>query len=95
MENGPVSDPVPEDGWVCSVDVGPDRHGNEYLNRVVQDHYVLKQAVNLWQGSRNPAYCSLIDRVRTFEIIDWPETNPTPVSLAEAGFFYDGELTTF
>jgi len=32
----------------CSVDVGPDRHGNEYLNRALQEHYVLKQAVNLW-----------------------------------------------
>ena len=37
----------------------------------------------------------LIDPVRSFENIDWPETNPTPVSLAESGFFYAGELTAF
>jgi len=86
MENCTDSDPVPENGCVCSVDVGPDRHGNEYLNRALQEPYVLKQAVILWQGPRYPAYCSLIDRVRSFDNFDWPETIPTPVSLAEAGF---------
>ena len=80
---------------VCSFDVGPDREGNEYFNRALQEHYVLKEAVNLWQGPKYPAYCSLIDRVRSFKNINWPETNLTNVSLAEAGFFYDGELTTF
>jgi len=55
----------------------------------------MKQAVNLWQGPKYPAYCSLIERVRSFENIDWPETNPTPVKLADSGFFYDGKLTTF
>ena len=78
---------MPEDGWVWFVDVGPDRHGNKFLNCALQKHYVLKQAVNLWQGPKYPAYCSLIDRVRSFENVDWPETSPTPVSLAEAGFF--------
>ena len=86
---------MPEDAVVCSVDVRPDREGNEYLIRALQEHYVLRQAVNLWQGPKYTDYCSLIDRVRSFENIDWPETNPTPVSLAELGFFYDGALTTF
>jgi hypothetical protein len=95
MENSTDSDRVPQNGWVCSVDVGPDRNGSKYLNRTLQEHYFLKQAVNLRQGPRYPAYCSLIDRVRSFENIHWPETNPTPVSLAESGFFYDGELTAF
>jgi len=95
MEKSTDSDPVPEDSWVCSVDAGPDKHGNEYLNRTLHEHYVLKHAVNLWQGRRYPAYCSLIDRVRFFENIDWPKTNPAPVSLPVSGFFYDGELTAF
>ena len=95
MENSTDSDPVPEDACVCSVDLGPDRHENEYLNRALQERYVLKQAVNLWQGPKYPAYYSLIDRVRSVENIDWPETNPTPVSYSESGFFYGGELTNF
>jgi len=95
METSTDSGPVPEDSWVCSVDLGPDRYGNECLNRTLQEHYVLKQAVNLWQGPKYPAYCSLIERVRSFDNVDWPETSPTPVSLAEAGFFYDAVLTTF
>jgi len=87
MENSTDSYPVPEDGWVYSVDVGPNRHGKEYLNRMLQEHYVLKKAVNLWQGPSYPTYCSLIDRVRSLENIDWPETNAAPLSLAESGFF--------
>jgi len=44
MENNTDSDPVSEDGWVCSVDVGPDRHWKEYFNRALQERYFLKQA---------------------------------------------------
>jgi len=86
MENSTDSDTVPEDVWVCSVDVAPDTHGNEYLNRALLEHYVLKQAVNLLLGPKYPTYCSLIDRERSFDNIDWAQTSPTPVSLAEAGF---------
>jgi len=85
---------VPEEAPVRSVDVGPDEV-NEYLNRALQGHFVLKQVVNIWQGPKYPAYCSLINRVQSFENIVWPETSPTLVSLAEAGFFYNGELTVF
>jgi len=95
MDSSSDSNTVPEEAPVRSVGVGPDNEGNEYLNRVLQEHFVLKQVVNIWQGPKYPAYCSLIDRVRSFENIVWPETSPTPVSLAEARFFYDGELTTF
>ena len=84
-----------EEVSVQSIDVGPDTVGNEYLNRTLQEHFVLKQVVNIWQGPKYPTYCSLIDRVRSFENVVWPETSPTHVSLAEAGFYYDGVLTTF
>jgi len=43
METTTDSNPVPDDVWVCSVDVGADRYGNEYLTRSLQEHYVLKQ----------------------------------------------------
>jgi len=95
MGNGSDSNPMPEEAVVRSVDVGPDNEGNEYLNHALQEHYVLKQFVNLWQGPKYPAYCSLIDRVRSFENINWPKTNPTPVLLVRSGVFCDDKLTTF
>jgi hypothetical protein len=30
---------------------------------------------------------NLVARVKSFEDANWAETNPTPVSMAEAGFF--------
>jgi hypothetical protein len=80
-----------------SIDVEPDLKSNWYLDRSLQEHYVLKQAVNLWHGPKYPSYCALAERIRSFENSKWPETNPSPVSLAEAGFCYDGEceLTPF
>ena len=95
MENSSDSNTVPEEASVLSVYVGPGTVGKEYLNRALQEHFVLKQVVNIWQGPKHSEYCALIDRVRSFENVVWPETSPTPVSLAEAGFFYAGELTAF
>jgi len=95
MENSSDSNTVPEEAPVWFVDVGADNEGNEYLNSALQEHFVLKQVVNIRQGPKYPAYCLLIHRVRSFENIVWPETSPTAILLAEAGFFYDGELTTF
>jgi len=86
MENSSDSNTVPEEAPIRSVDVGPDNEGNEYLNRALQEHFVLKQIVNIWQVPRYPAYCALIDRVRSFENVIWPETVPPPVSFVEAGF---------
>jgi hypothetical protein len=84
-----------EDVEVRSIDVRHDVGRNEHLEHALQEHYVLKQAVNLWQGPKYPGYCSIIKRVRSFDNWDWPETKPTPVSLAGAGLFYDGESTAF
>jgi hypothetical protein len=95
MGNSSNSNTVPEKAAVRSVVLGPENEGNEYLNRALQEHFILKQVVNIWQDPKYPAYCSPIDRVRSFENIDWPKTGATPVSLAESGFFYDGELTAF
>jgi hypothetical protein len=37
-----------------SIDVEPDLKSNWYLDRSLQENFVLKQAVNLWQGSKLP-----------------------------------------
>jgi len=95
------SKPTSEDVWKISGDEvsednGPDNHYmNEKLKRQLDGHYALKQAMNLWHGPQNPAFNSLIAPVKSFEGADWPETYPTPISLAEAGFFCDSKLTTF
>jgi hypothetical protein len=62
MENGANSNFVEEKR---NADIGPDREGNEYLSRALQEHFVLKQAVTLWKGLKHFEYSSLIDRVRT------------------------------
>jgi hypothetical protein len=59
---------------------------NPKLSRQLQEHYARKQAINLWSGLRHPAFNSLIARAKSFEDADWPETNPIPVSMAEARF---------
>jgi len=80
---------------VPSFDVQPDIIGNAHLNRHLQDNFAVKQVVNKWKGPKYPEYCDLIDRVHSFKHVVWPETCPTPASLSEAGFFYDGKLTNF
>jgi hypothetical protein len=80
---------------VVSNDIGPHKWMDTKLNRQLHEHYALKQAINIFPMPQHPSYNSLIVRTRFFENADWPETNPSPVSLAEAGFFYDRKLITF
>jgi hypothetical protein len=93
-ESNPVSE---EDIWKnpVSTDIGPDNCMNAKLTRQLQEHYALKQAINIFPRPHNPSHRSLITRTRSFEHADWTETNPSPVSLAEDGFFYDSKLVTF
>jgi hypothetical protein len=80
---------VEEDTWkipVVSCDIGPDKWMNTKLNRQLQEHYALNKQ-SMFSMPRQPSYNSLTVRTRSFENVDWPETNPSPVSLAEAGFF--------
>jgi hypothetical protein len=65
------------------------------LTRQLQEQYALKRAINIFPMSNHPSYNSLIARTKSFEQVHWPETNPSPVSLAEAGFFLDPKLITF
>ena len=83
-------------GDVVSTDIDPDNsYMNAKLKRQLGEHYAVKQAINIWHGPQNPAFTSHIARVKSFEDADWPETYPTPISLAEAGFFYDSKLSIF
>jgi hypothetical protein len=89
------SNPVTEDTWKSSgsTDIGPDNfYMKVKLRRELEEHFARKQAINIWHGPRHPAFNSLIERVKSFEDVDWSETNPIPVSLAESGFFYDSKL---
>jgi len=95
MENSFNSDAVHKEAPVLSIDVRPDTMGNAHLNRQLQENFVLKQVVNIWKGPKHTEYCELIDRLHSFKHVVWPETGPTPASLAEAGFFFDGALTNF
>jgi hypothetical protein len=73
---------VSEDNWKISgsTDIGPDNfYMNVKLTRQLEKHYARKQAINIWHGLRHPAFNSLIERVKSFEGVDWPETNPTPI----------------
>ena len=85
---------VPDKTFV-SEEVVPDREGNKKLDFILQEHYALKSAIHLWNGPKYPDYCSLPQRIRSFENSNWSYTYPTPVELAEAGFFLDRKFTTF
>jgi hypothetical protein len=95
------SNPLSEDilkisGEIGSTGIGP---GSFYINvklkLQIKDLYSGKQAVNFWLVPCNPTFNYLIERVKSFEGVDWPETNLTSVSLAEAGFFFDSKLIIF
>jgi hypothetical protein len=50
-----------------------------------------KKGISHWVGPRRAEYNTFIARVKSFK--DRPEEkNPTPVSLSEAGFFFDGKF---
>jgi hypothetical protein len=90
MDSSSSSDTVHTDAPVLSSVVKPDIVGNAHLHRRLQDNFIVKKAVNIWTGPKHPEYCELFDRVHSFKHAVWPETGPTPASLAEAGFYYDG-----
>jgi hypothetical protein len=87
-----------EDTWkipVVSHDIGPDNKCMDIkLTRQLQEYFTMKQAINIFPMPHHQSYNSLIARTRSFEKADWPETNPSPISLAEAGFFYNRKLIT-
>jgi hypothetical protein len=61
-ESNPMSDDTSKiSGDVVSEDIGPDNsYRNAKLKRQLDEHYAVKQAINIWHGSPNPAFTSLI-----------------------------------
>jgi hypothetical protein len=63
-----------EDTWkipVVSRDIGPENNWMDAkLTRQLQEHYVLKQAINIFPMPNRPSYNSLIARSRSFEHAD-------------------------
>jgi len=71
------SKPTSEDVWKISTgdavsqDIGSDNYYmDKKLKRQLDAHYAVKQAINLWHGPQNPAFNSLIARVKSFEGAD-------------------------
>ena len=98
MEDSPASNPdVPAETTVDSTpkrspDIPPDPH---VVNRAMMEHYIQKRSIDYWAGPKYLAYNSLASRLRTFNN-KWPQgKKPSPASLSEAGFFYDGELQIY
>jgi len=54
------------------------------------DRLVMRHTVECWRPLRHPAYNRFDARLKSFD--SWPKHGeaPTPVSLSEGGFFYDG-----
>jgi hypothetical protein len=73
-----------------SEDIGP---GDELHNLHFEhlEYLAIKNATEIWEGPRHPAYNSAAARLRSFT--NWPkETNPSPVSLSLAGFYFFGKI---
>ena len=54
------------------------------------DRLVMRHTLKCWRPLRHPAYNRFDARLNSFD--SWPKHGeaPTPVSLSEGGFFYDG-----
>jgi len=57
--------------------------------------YIELRSVNKWRPPANMAYLTFADRLKSFA--SWPRRRklPTPESLAEADFYYEGMYTLF
>jgi hypothetical protein len=88
--NSNNSNRVSEDIWKISgsTDTGPD---NFYIERETQTR--TKRTLRPKTGNQYLVWTTtscfqFVHRAcKIFEGVDWSQTNPTPVSLAEAGFF--------
>jgi len=67
------------------------RHADDRNNLKDRLHsYIELRAVHKWRPPTNMAYLTFTDRLKSFA--SWPRRTelPTPESLAEAGFYYEG-----
>ena len=54
------------------------------------DRLVMRHTIECWRPLRHPAYNSFDARLRSFDCWLKHGEAPSPTSLTEAGFFYDG-----
>jgi len=73
----------------CSADIGPDEDRGHSPIRPLTDDFVMKRAINHWLPPKHPSYDLIDARLQSFK--NWPKgKTPSPESLSEAGFFYNG-----
>ena len=88
---------VDDDHPVRSADIGPDHSPYVARERThctgLELQLAQNRAIRDWRGPSHPEYATSARRLRSFlHNSRWhTEGKPSPDSLAEAGFFFDGE----
>ena len=73
-----------------SADIGPDEDRGPSPIHPLTDHFILKRSINNWLPPKHPSDNLIDARLKSFK--NWPkEKTPSPESLGEAGFFYNGK----
>ena len=71
-----------------SADIGLDEDRGHSPVRPLTEHYIMKRAINHWTHPKHPSYNLSEARLDFFK--NWPRGSPSPESLSEAGFFFNG-----
>ena len=72
-----------------SADIGPDEDRRHSSIQALTEHFIMKRAINHWLPPKHPSYNLIDARLKSFK--NWLKGKaPSPESLSEAGFFYDG-----
>ena len=98
-QNAPSQEPIPSTPY---DDGDGPQVPSDYIARVEPRHTGLdldsarQRAIRHWHGPRHPEYAAAARRLRSFNYQKWsPEGKPSPDSLANAGFYYDGRSHIF
>ena len=74
---------------IRSADIGPDEDLRRSPKHPLTDHFIMKRAINHWFPPKYPSYDLIDARLTSFK--NWPVGKlPSPESLSEAGFFFNG-----
>jgi len=71
-----------------SRDIGPDEAREHSPIQSLNEHFVMKHAINHWTPPKHPTYNLIDARLDFFK--NWARGSPSPESLSEAGFFFNG-----
>ena len=69
-------------------DIGADEYRGHSPIQPINEHIVIKRAINHWTPPKLPTQNLSDARLNSFK--NWPRGSPTPESLSEAGFFSNG-----